>query len=91
MQRKPHAGFLGDGSAAMRCCYPTRHRAGKPTDNPYIESFNGKFSDECLSVNWFLDMEDARRKIEAWRQEYNEFRPHHSLSQLTPMEFIELQ
>ena len=66
-------------------------RPGKPTDNRYTESFNGKFRDECLSVNWFLDMEDARRKIEAWRQEYNEVRPHHSLSQLTPMEFIEMQ
>jgi putative transposase len=46
-------------------------RPGKPTDNPYIESFNGKFRDECLSVNWILDMEDARQKIEAWWKEYN--------------------
>lgn len=66
-------------------------RPGKPTDNPYIESFNGKFRDECLSVNWFLDMEDARQKIEAWRKEYNELRPHYSLSQMTPMEFIAAQ
>ncbi|TLU85779.1 MAG: transposase [Chlorobium sp.] len=66
-------------------------RQGKPTDNPNIVSFNEKFRDGCLSVNWFLDMEDARRKIEAWRQEYNEVRPHYSLSQLTPMEFIEMQ
>lgn len=66
-------------------------RPGKPTDNPYIESFNGKFRDECLSVNWFLDLEDARRKIEAWREEYNELRPHSSLSDLTPMEFIDKQ
>lgn len=66
-------------------------RPGKPTDNPYIESFNGKFRDECLSVNWFLDMEDARWKIEAWRKEYNEVRPHYSLSHLTPMEFIAAQ
>jgi len=66
-------------------------RPGKPTDNPYIESFNGKFRDECLSVNWFLDLEDARHKIEAWRQEYNELRPHYSLSQMTPMEFIAAQ
>ena len=63
-------------------------RPGKPTDNPYIESFNGKFRDECLWVNWFLDMDDARRKIEAWRHEYDEVRPHYSLSQMTPMEFI---
>jgi len=66
-------------------------RPGKPTDNPYIESFNGKFRDECLSVNWFLDLDDARQKIEAWRQEYNELRPHYSLSQMTPMEFIAAQ
>ncbi len=66
-------------------------RPGKPTDNPYIESFNGKLRDECLSVNWFMDMEDARQKIEAWRREYNEERPHYSLSYLTPMEFIEKQ
>ena len=66
-------------------------RPGKPTDNPYIESFNGKFRDECLSVNWILDMEDARQKIEAWWKEYNEIRPHYSLSHLTPMEFIAAQ
>lgn len=66
-------------------------RPGKPTDNPYIESFNGKFRDECLSVNWFLDLADARQKIETWRQDYNEVRPHSSLSDLTPIEFIALQ
>jgi putative transposase len=66
-------------------------RPGKPTDNPYIESFNGKFRDECLSVNWFLDIDNARRMIEDWRQEYNELRPHSSLSGLTPMEFIDQQ
>jgi len=66
-------------------------RPGKPTDNPYIESFNGKFRDEFLSVNWFLDLDDARQKIEAWRREYNEVRPHYSLSYLTPMDFIEQQ
>ena len=66
-------------------------RPGKPTDNPYIESFNGKFRDECLSVNWFMDLDDARQKIEAWRREYNELRPHFSLSQMTPMEFIAAQ
>jgi len=54
-------------------------RSGKPTDNAYIESFNGSFRDEFLNVNWFLSMEDARAKIEAWRREYREFRPHSSL------------
>jgi putative transposase len=44
-------------------------RPGKPTDNPYIESFNGSFRDECLNAHWFLSLEDAREKIENWRQE----------------------
>lgn len=65
-------------------------RPGKPTDNPYVESFNGKFRDECLSVNWFLSMEDAEEKIENYRWEYNHFRPHSSLNDLTPKEFINL-
>lgn len=61
-------------------------RPGKPTGNPYIESFNGSFRDECLNVNWFLSLEDAREKIELWREEYNGFRPHSSLNDLTPNE-----
>lgn len=63
-------------------------RPGKPTDNPYIESFNGKFRDECLSVNWFLSLEDAKQKIDDWKWEYNYFRPHSSLDDLSPQEFI---
>jgi putative transposase len=66
-------------------------RPGKPTDNPYIESFNGSFRDECLNTNWFLSMEDAREKISEWKEEYNTFRPHSSLEDLTPDEFIEKQ
>lgn len=66
-------------------------RPGKPTDNPYIESFNGSFRDECLNTHWFLSLEDAREKIETWRREYNEFRPHSSLSDLPPESFIEQQ
>ena len=62
-------------------------RPGKPTDNAYIESFNGSFRDECLNVNWFLSIDDAREKIEAWRKEYNQFRPHSSLEGRTPEEF----
>lgn len=65
-------------------------RPGKPTDNPYVESFNGKFRDECLSVNWFLSIADAEEKIEAFRWEYNHLRPHSSLNDLTPKEFINL-
>ena len=66
-------------------------RPGKPTDNPFIESFNGSFRDECLNTNWFLSLEDARVKIEAWRQEYNGFRPHSSLDYLTPNQVYEKQ
>lgn len=63
-------------------------RPGKPTDNPFIESFNGSFRDECLNLNWFLSLDDAREKIEAWRVDYNEYRPHQSLNDRTPKEFI---
>ncbi len=55
-------------------------RPGKPTDNPFIESFNRSFCDECLNVNWFLSLTNAQEKIENWRQEYNGFRPHSSLN-----------
>lgn len=60
---------------------------GKPVQNSYIESFNGRFRDECLNVNWFQNLADARRKIEAWRVEYNQHRPHSSLAYRTPEEF----
>jgi putative transposase len=49
-------------------------RPGKPTDNPFIESFNGSFRDECLNTNWFMSLEGAQEKIETWRQYYNNFR-----------------
>ena len=58
-------------------------RPGKPTDNAFIESFNGSFRDECLNAHWFLSLEDAREKIEQWRGEYNGFRPHSSLDGMT--------
>jgi putative transposase len=66
-------------------------RPGKPVDNAYMESFNGKFRDECLNVNWFLSFNDACVKIEAWRNDYNESRPHSSLNNLTPAEFARRQ
>ncbi|WP_353150630.1 IS3 family transposase [Chryseobacterium sp.] len=66
-------------------------RPGKPTDNPYIESFNGSFRDECLNAHWFLSLEDAKEKIEIWREEYNTFRPHSCLGDMTPEMFIETQ
>lgn len=62
-------------------------RPGKPIDNAFAESFIGSFRDECLNVNWFLSLEDACAKIEQWRKDYNEYRPHSSLENLTPNEF----
>ena len=62
-------------------------RPGKPTDNAYIESFNGSFREECLQTHWFFSLEDATMKIESWRKDYNEFRPHSALGYKTPHEF----
>ena len=63
-------------------------RKGKPTDNSYCESFNGTFRNECLNINWFMSMEDAIEKIKNWRIEYNSFRQHSSINDLTPEEMI---
>jgi putative transposase len=63
-------------------------RPGKPVENAYIESFNGRLRDECLNVNEFLSLNDARVKLEAWRRDYNEQRPHGALGKLTPSEYI---
>ena len=60
---------------------------GKPTQNAFIESFNGKFRDECLNENWFLSLPEAREKIETWRRDYNQARPHSALGYQTPQEF----
>jgi putative transposase len=60
---------------------------GKPTQNAFIESFNGKFRYECLEQSWFTDIQDARREIADWRRSYNEERPHSSLDNQTPAEF----
>ena len=62
---------------------------GKPQQNAYIESFNGKFRDECLNEHWFLSIRHARTVIEDWRQEYNGERPHSSLGYLTPNQFAD--
>jgi len=64
-------------------------RPGKPTDNGYIESFNGKLRDECLNVHQFTDLADAKARIEAWRIDYNEARPHGALGHLTPREYAQ--
>lgn len=63
---------------------------GKPTQNAFVESFNGKFRDKCLNDNIFPSLFDARRTIEAWRIDYNERRPHRSLGQLTRSQFAQL-
>lgn len=60
---------------------------GKPTQNPFAESFNGKFRDECLNENWFISLAEARDKIETWRLHYNEERPHSALGYRTPADF----
>jgi putative transposase len=62
-------------------------RPGNPTDNAYIETFNGTLRAECLDTHWFCTMEDAKETIEAWRREYNESRPHRALGERTPNEF----
>lgn len=62
-------------------------RPGKPIENAYIESFNGRFRDECLNTNWFISLKHARTIIEEWRKDYNEVRPHSSLKGFTPKEY----
>lgn len=62
-------------------------RLGKPTDNAYIESFNGRVRQECLNQYWFLGLEDAQERINHWSFDYNEHRPHSSLGNHTPSEF----
>ena len=66
-------------------------RPGRPTDNAYIESFNRSLRDECLNLHWFLSLEEAKEKIEAWKQEYNEIRPHKALNHLSPSEYAALK
>jgi putative transposase len=62
-------------------------RPGKPTDNAFIESFNGSLRDECLNIHWFRDLTDAKDKLQAWQREYNGSRPHRSLNNLAPLEY----
>jgi putative transposase len=62
---------------------------GRPMENGYVESFNGRFRDECLNENWFTDLADAREKIEQWKEDYNQVRPHSALDYLTPAEFAQ--
>ncbi|WP_261375496.1 integrase core domain-containing protein, partial [Gluconacetobacter diazotrophicus] len=60
-------------------------RPGKPTDNAFIEAFNGRLRAECLNAHWFLTRADAREKLEAWRRDYNEVRPHGAIGNRTPI------
>ena len=62
---------------------------GRPMENGYVESFNGRFRDECLNENWFCDLADAREKIARWKQDYHQARPHSALAYLTPAEFAQ--
>ena len=64
-------------------------RPGKPVENAYAESFIGRLRDECLNQNWFVSLSEARSIIEEWRMDYNEVRPHSSLDDLSPREFME--
>ena len=63
-------------------------RPGKPTDNAFIESFNGSLRDECLNTHWFESLEDAKVKLEAWKDDYNACRPHRALDNRSPLEFV---
>ena len=76
------------------CSYPREmnrcldfSRPGKPTDNAFIESVNGRLRDECLNQHWFLSLDEARAVTEAWRDDYNRVRPHGALGNQTPFEF----
>ena len=77
---------------------PSRHsnnvqlhfiRPGKPTENAYIESFNGRLRDECLNSNIFYGLDDAKKIIAEWRDDYNNWRPHSSLGNMSPSEYIQ--
>jgi putative transposase len=61
-------------------------RPGQPTDNCFVETFNGSLRDECLNLHWFESIDEAQAKIEVWRVEYNESRPHQGLGEMTPLE-----
>lgn len=63
-------------------------RPGKPTDNAFIESFNGKFRAECLNTHWFMSLDDAHQKMEEWRRDYNEVRPHSAIGYKPPVSLI---
>ena len=85
------AGKAQDAWAYRRGVMLCFSRPDKPTDNAFCESFNGKLRDEFLSTHWFESLEDVRVHLEKWREVYNELRPHSSLGNLTPREWLEKQ
>ena len=82
------AGTALDAWAAQHGVHLHFIQPGKPVQNAFIESFNGKFRDECLNEHWFLTLQEAQLVIEVWRREYNEERTHSSIGDVTPLEFI---
>jgi len=80
----------GEGCDAV-CVLPFTldfSRPGKPTDNAFIEAFNGRFRAECLNAHWFLSLADAQEKLEDWRKYYNEERPHGAIGNKTPVSLL---
>jgi putative transposase len=63
-------------------------RLGKPTDNAFIEAFNGRLRAECLNAHWFMTLSDAREKLEFWRRDYNEVRPHGAIGNKVPISLL---
>jgi putative transposase len=82
------AGTALDAWAAQHGVHLHFIQPGKPVQNAFVESFNGKFRDECLNEHWFLTLQEAQLVIEAWRREYNEERTHSTSGDVTPQEFI---
>ena len=79
--RAMEAWAMGNG---VQLCFI---RPGRPVENGFIESFNGRLRDECLNVEWFSSLDDAQRKLAAWRNHYNHHRPHSALDDRTPASF----
>ena len=84
------AGRLLDQWAYLNKVELVFSRPGKPTDNAYIEAFNSRLRQECLNASWFLSMADARRRINDWKEDFNETRPHSALGNLTPSAYAAL-
>lgn len=81
------AGKVLDAWAHERGVHLHFIRPGKPVENAHIESFNGRFRDECLNEHWFLSLAHTRQVVEAWRLDYNAVRPHSALGNVSPTEF----